>query len=437
MTTTSAKRPHAARETSDAGFRPVRVAYLVNQYPQTSQSFIRREIAALESLGCEVHRFTVRPGPADLPDALDRRERELTRAVLNRGALGLLIDLLIVMLTRPGRFVAALNDTRRLARNSTRGLAIHLAYLAEACALLRMLQRARITHVHAHFGTNSTAVAMLVHSLGGPGYSFTCHGPEEFDSPQALSLGLKADRARFVAVISSFGRSQLFRWASRQTWEKVKIVRCGLDAAVLGHPAVPVPDRPVLLNIGRLTEQKGQLLLLDAMAEVVARGHPVELRIIGDGELRSALERRIDALKLREHVSLLGWQDSTRVRDELDACRALVLPSFAEGLPVVVMEALARCRPVIASRIAGIPELVVEGESGWLITPGDAASLADAMERVLTTPPHRLQEMGRRGREAVELLHSADTEAARLAGLIATCDPASVIDRNAVQRSQA
>src|SRR5262249_23817454 len=181
-------RPHATRRS-----RLMKVAYLVNQYPQVSHSFIRREIVALEAQGLRVERFSVRPSPAELVDAGDRAERDRTQVLLGVGMVGLLTALLRTALTGPGRWLKALALTVQLGRRSERGVLRHLIYLAEACVLARRLRSCGAQHLHAHFGTNSAAVALLMHTLGGPPYSFTVHGPEEFDRPDNLSLGRKIE----------------------------------------------------------------------------------------------------------------------------------------------------------------------------------------------------------------------------------------------------
>src|SRR5690606_24532721 len=213
------------------------------------------------------------------------------------------------------------------------------------------------------FGTNSATLALLCHQLGGPSYSFTSHGPEEYDHPVALGLPEKIKHAKFAIAITHFGRSQLMRWCHAQQWHTLHVVRCGVDRSWLLGTTPPNAGSTRLLNIGRLSEQKGQVLLVEAAA-ILARDHEFELRLVGDGELRPVLERRIAELELQQRVKLLGWADSDLIRKELDACRAMVLPSFAEGLPVVIMEALARERPVVSTYVAGIPELVDDG-CGW------------------------------------------------------------------------
>jgi glycosyltransferase involved in cell wall biosynthesis len=169
--------------------------------------------------------------------------------------------------------------------------------------------------------------------------------------------------------------------------------------------------------VGRLCEQKGQALLVEAVRLLASRGVEFELVLAGDGEMRAELERLIAAFSLQERVRITGWISSARVREEMLAARVLVLPSFAEGLPVVLMEAMALGRPVVTTYVAGIPELVLAGECGWLIPAGDVQALAAAIEDVLARAPDALQAMGDAGRRRVLARHDADVEAAKLAAL--------------------
>ena len=391
------------------------VAYFVNQYPKVSHTFIRREIAALERQGLRVQRLALRGWDAEVTDSEDVAERQRTRYVLQGSLARLVGEGIWRLLRHPARAAAGVRLTWQMSRRAERSWPWHLIYLLEACRVVTWLEGSGARHVHAHFGTNSTEVVMLAHALGGPSYSFTAHGPEEFDKPEALGLARKISQASFAVSISSFGRSQLCRWAPAAQWPKIRVVRCGLEPAFFVKPEDLSPAVvPRLVCVGRLCEQKGQLLLVEAVAALVGRGVEVELVLAGDGEMRSAVEESIASHGIGDRVRITGWISSAQVRDELLAARALVLPSFAEGLPVVIMEAMAIGRPVISTFVAGIPELVRDGIDGWLVPAGDVDALADAMTACLTTSAGRLEEMGRSGHERVGVRHSIDVEAGRL-----------------------
>ena len=396
----------------------MKIAYLVNQYPKVSHSFIRREILALEACGVEIVRFSIRACGAELVDEADRQELVKTQVILDVGVLGLLTGLVRVAVTRPRSWFQALGMALRLGRGATRNLAYQLAYLAEACILLRRLSAASVEHLHVHFGTNSTTVAMLCQALGGPTYSFTVHGPEEFDQPEAIALRQKIERAAFVIAISSFGKSQLYRCCDHADWGKIHEVHCGVDETFLTPSPLPITETPQLVCVARLSLQKGHLLLLDAIAPLAAAGLPFKLILVGDGELRPQIEALIAQHHLQERVEITGWASGASVRQHILNSRLLVLPSFAEGLPVVLMEALALGRPVLGTYVAGIPELIEPDASGWLVPAGSVERLTEAIRAGLQLSAADLEQMGQHGRARVMQQYNAATEARKLAALM-------------------
>jgi colanic acid/amylovoran biosynthesis glycosyltransferase len=403
----------------------MRVAYLINQYPAVSHTFIRREINALEAIGVEVVRLALhgwRETPVDLRDLEEQRK---TVYVLKAGGFSLLAACLTTLVLHPRKFARAFGDAFALSRGGDRPIWIYLIYLFEACWIVRYLIRMNsrgqaVDHLHAHFGTNPAAIALLVQTVGGPPYSFTVHGPEEFDRPQALKLGFKAARAKSVIAVSAFGRSQLYRWLALSDWRKVVVVRCGLETSYFESTPKSTPleswqaHRKAILCIGRLSEQKGHLTLIEAAALLQQRGVPFDLVFAGDGDLRSDIERRIDDAGLRSTVRITGWISSDKVREEISLACVIVVPSFAEGLPVVIMEAMALGKPVISTYVAGIPELVQNGKTGFLIPASDSGALADAIQKLLLMSAESLAEMGQEGKLRVVEMHSISRSAIEL-----------------------
>lgn len=402
-----------------AAHPPMNVAYIINTYPMPSHSFIRREIHALERQGLKVQRFAMRGATSQLVDPADIAEDDRTEHVLELGGLKLLLETVRQAFASPGRTLAAAKLAIKMSRRSEAGLLRHLAYFVEACHIARRCKSLDINHLHAHFGTNSATVAMLTHVLSGLPYSFTVHGPEEFDKPVAIGLAEKIKRAAFTVAVSSYGRSQLYRWTKHEDWDRIHVVHCGVEPQHFSQPE-PFPDSGVrLVSVGRLVEQKGQLLLLEAVAQLRDELPNLHLTIVGDGDLRQEVDATIKANGLEGHVTVTGWVDERRVRAELAAAHALVLPSFAEGLPVVAMEAMAAGRPVIATYIAGLPELVEPGKTGWLVPAGNVSALAATIRQLAKAPVAQLATMGLAGRARVLLAHNSDTEAVRLATLVA------------------
>lgn len=396
----------------------LRVAYLVNEYPKVSHSFIRREIQALERLGVSVQRLSIRGGSSAQVEPQDLAEQGKTRYIL-RHPPSILVAVAAWLFARPVQFGKAFALATRLGWRADRALWVHWIYLAESCLVARWLKHTCTTHLHAHFGTNSATVALLASALSGIPFSVTVHGPEEFERAQMISLPEKIRRAAFIVGISSFCRSQIYRWASHEHWHKVHVVRCGVDSAFHSTADRRPNAAATLVCVGRLCDEKAQLLLLLAMRQLIDRGIACQLTLAGDGDLRPAIEAQIKALGLTEYIRITGWIHADRVREEILAARALVLPSFAEGLPVVLMEAMALGRPVISTAIAGIPELVREGETGWLVSAGDVDALSASMQKCLEASSVELEHMGLSARKLVSTMHDVDLNTQRLAALFA------------------
>jgi glycosyltransferase involved in cell wall biosynthesis len=396
----------------------MRLAYLTTTYPKPSHTFIRRELVELERRGHHVVRLAIRPSGDTLADPADRDEHARTFHCLGQPRARLAWTALAWLATHPGQAWRAAALAFAMARGAGAGFVRQAAYLVEAASLLWRLRGERVEHVHVHFGTNPATVARLMRALGGPPYSMTVHGPAEFDDPLGQWLGGKVADSAFTVAISDFASSQLRRWSDYRDWSKLAIVHCGVSRAFFAEPAPLDPLSRTLVCVGRLTPAKGQLLLLDAMAALVDEGLDVQLVLAGDGEMRGVVERRIEELGLEGHVRITGWIGEAEVRKEIAAARALVLPSFAEGLPVVIMEAMAMGRPVISTAIAAIPELVRTGETGWLVAPGSVGELADAMRDAMRADPERLSTLAANARERVRNRHDVAREAAKLEALL-------------------
>jgi len=396
----------------------MRIAYLTNVYPKLSHSFIRREIAALESEGFEVLRISIRASDDGALGLADSEEKKKTVVVLGQGMPRIAFALLLAAIKDPGAWWRAAYLATRLGRHSDGGLLRHWIYLAEACALYELLQRERASHVHVHFGTNAATVALLANEYGGVSYSLTLHGAEEWDKPEFIHIAMKVARARFVAAISNFARAQACRWSDPSHWHKIHIVRCGVDTRHLDHELEPIAEDGPFLCVGRFSPAKAHLLLLDVISRLSKEGRYFRVELIGDGPLRRRVEERIEQDGLGHLVRVVGALSEEEVVREVLASRCMLLPSFIEGLPVTLLESLALARPVVASRVAGVPEVVEDGVNGWLVTPGSVDSLATAIREVLDTPTDRLFEMGLAGREVVRKNHDVRQEVKKLAALL-------------------
>ena len=405
--------PTKSAETYD-GLHIVKIAYIVNSHPMPSTTFVRREISALEQQGVQVLRIALRTWDGELVDEDDKAERAKTRYVVHDGFAVLVFAVVRMLAVRPIRFMRALALACRMGWRAERALPVHIIYLAEACRIEPWLREAGVDHLHAHFGTNAAEVAMLVHNLGGPTWSFTVHGTETFDNPLLVNLAQKVRSCTFVVAVSFYGRAQIYRSVSPQDWHKVHIVHCGVDTSFRDTPtAEPALPRRILC-VARLSPEKGHVFLLEAAQRLRAQGIEFELILAGDGELRHQIEAKIAQYGLGNQVQIRGWVNGNQVRDEILAARALIVPSLSEGLPVVIMEAMVLRRPVIATFVGGIPELVRPGENGWLVPASDADAMADAMRECLELPSDEIMRMGKAARERILLHYDVSKEVKQL-----------------------
>lgn len=393
------------------------VGYLINQYPALSHSFIRREIRALERIGVTVSRISLRAVVADLIEPSDSAEAKLTTSILGQGWRDLASALARTIVARPRLATSALSTAWRMTRGGQRRAVRTIACWVEACWLSRRLLQSRVDHLHAHFGTNSAAVARLAARLSAIPYSFTIHGPEEFDNVDALDLRGKIEDASFTVAVSDFGRSQICRIVPMGMWSRIHVVRCGLDI-VSGdaNSDIDAEGDVDVCFVGRLAPQKGVPTLIEAIAGLQKRGVRVRTVIVGSGELSGEFQNYCSAIGVAELVTFTGPRSGAEVATAMRGAKIVVVPSFAEGLPVVIMEAFAAGIPVIATYIAGIPELVDE-ECGKLVVAGDPAGLAGAIEAVLGMSREERRAMGAVGQKRVASLHDIDRNARQLKAL--------------------
>ncbi len=391
-----------------------RIAYLMNSYPMISTTFIRREIEAHERRGMEIKRYAIRHWEGELVDPLDIAEADRTDYILSGNAGGLIAVFFRELISRPRGVIRALGPWLSLLKKARGGLVRHAAYLMEAASFRQRAEADKIEHVHVHFGTNAAAVALLARIMGGPTYSFTVHGPDELTDAPLLDFPAKIEHASFVAAITNFCKSQLIRFSSIKAADKIEIVHCGLE--LRDFEVSPPPDNQTFVCVGRLCPQKGQAQLPAVAAALRGEFPNLKIILVGDGESRAEIESEISRLGVCENVVIKGWMENAKVREQVKSARAFLLPSFAEGLPVVIMEALALGRPVISTYIAGIPELVDEG-CGWIVPAGDEDALIRVMGDALRSSPERLAALGSEGRKRIEQSHDVDKEAAKLGQL--------------------
>lgn len=393
-----------------------RLAYLTSLYPAASHTFIQREIAGLRALGFKVAACSVRTPAADLLiGAEEMAARADTFYIIDAArSFSALPSALLAALTQPRRFAQTLALGWRTAPAGLRGAAKQLAYLAEALILAQHLKVKGIAHLHNHFASASANVAMLASHLSGVPFSYTLHGPSDLYEPDTWHLREKTARATFVTCISHFARSQAMLFSDPAHWDKLRIVHCGVIPDLYDHTPPAPRSGTRLIFIGRLAAVKGLRVLFEAFAHA-QKNHPdLHLTLVGDGDDRAHLEHL--AAPLGNAVHFAGYLSQDAVAKALAEADVLVLPSFAEGLPVVLMEALASTRPVIATQVAGVSELVENGVTGFVVPPGDATTLAARIEQLAGDPALRAT-MGAAGRAKVRADFDVRIEAARIGAL--------------------
>jgi len=350
------------------------MAYLVSRYPAVSHTFILREIDRLRALGHTIRTASINPPDRALErmDAVERREAGGTYCVKAHGASGAAASLAWWALRDPLALARTVMTGLRMGRG-LRGL----AYAAEAAMVARWMRREGLAHLHVHFGNAGATVGVLVRRLTGCHLSYTIHGPDEFDDVPGQQLAAKMRAADAVVCISQFARAQLMRISDAADWSKFRVCRLGVDPRTFRFAPQRDATGPLrLLCVGRLTPAKAQLLLVQACAKLRQAGVDFRLTLVGDGPDRGRIEAAVDALELRDLVGLTGALTSDGVLAALAQADVFVLPSFAEGIPVVLMEAMASGVPCVSTRVNGIPELIEHARSGLLATSGDVDDLA-------------------------------------------------------------
>jgi glycosyltransferase involved in cell wall biosynthesis len=387
-----------------------RVAYLVSAFPAVSHTFIARELDALRARGVDVVTMSIRKTPPDqlLSDA-DRRAADETFSVFPLRKTRFVAAHVRAALTRPARYLATLRLALAMSPGGARANLWQLFYFAESILVWSQCRRRRVRHIHAHFANVASAVALLAADFGAPdgfAWSYTMHGYTEFDEVRRYALAEKTRRAAFVACISDFCRSQLLKLVEPEYWDKLVVVHCGLDAGAVralpprveGPAEAGTPLR--LLFVGRLVPEKGVPVLLRALAALRDRGLVLDAVLVGDGPYRDQLEGDARRLGVAGQLTFTGALTGAAIAPQYRDADVFCLPSFAEGLPVVLMEAMANELPVISSRLAGIAELVDHDENGLLVPPARPDVIVEALARLAADPALRAR-WGRSGRERV------------------------------------
>jgi glycosyltransferase involved in cell wall biosynthesis len=395
----------------------IRLAYLTSQYPAASHTFIRREVEALREIGWSIDTFSVRrPGADETASAADKAEADGTYYLLNQSPGAFLAAHLATLFGQPGRYLSTLKLAFGHRPPGARGLFLGLAHFAESVLLAREMKRRRITQLHNHFANSAATVGLLASRLLGIRWSFTMHGISETDYPAGLMLGRKIEAAEFVACVSWFGRAQGMRLVRADQWRKMHVIRCGLPFDRIPSKGTAEANARTIICVGRLSPEKGQAGLLQAFAQLREKHTGLRLKLVGDGPDRGSLEALAQEMRIADAVTFAGRLPEGETLAEIACADLLVLSSFLEGLPIVLMEAMAVGIPVIASRVAGIPELVEDAETGLLFTPSNWDELASRVDRLLGNEDLRAR-LAEKARAKVASEFDTRTSAEQLARL--------------------
>jgi colanic acid/amylovoran biosynthesis glycosyltransferase len=400
----------------------IRLAYFLSQYPAVSHTFFLKEVLGLRQLGFEIETASV--NSPDRPTAkLPPREAEeaaRTYFLKRAGVWNLFLTLGTVAFRCPQVAFRGLKAALSLAGLDLYRKGYALFYLVEALLLGRWMRKHDLHHLHVHFGGPVSTVAMLAAQAWGFEYSITFHGPEEFYDVEACYLPQKIERAKFIFCISDFCRSQLMKYGDPTHWDKLHVVRLGVDTDEF-RPVPRLPNTPLqIVCVGRLVPAKGQHILLRAFSRLRAKGHAVQLTLVGDGPDRLSLEREVLQRDLTQHVVFRGALNHDQAREQIAQADIFALASFAEGIPVALMEAMAMGLPCVSTRVAGIPELIRDHIDGLLVSPSSVESLAVAMESLVTDSDLR-EKLGASGRSRVVKRYNLTENVNRLASAFEVC----------------
>ena len=394
-----------------------KIAYLCSEYPAVSHTFILREIEELRKNDLQVFTISINPFRAwPKITAQETRESEMTFCIKEVPRLKIIFYYhLLTFFGAPLKYLKALFQSLKLAAfDGPKSPTKALGYFAEAAVLARWLKVNGLRHLHVHFLNPAATVVLIAAELYGFEFSFSVHGPDEFFDTEKNLLVKKIEKAKFVRCISYFCQSQLMRLSASEHWHKFRIVRCGVNLEDFAPAPEAKNKAPQMLCIGRLTKNKGQHILLQACAELMKTGKKFHLTLVGDGEDRGSLEDMVLEIGLKNHVTFTGSVGHEAIRKLYAQADLFVLPSFAEGVPIVLMEAMAIGVAVISTHIAGIPELIKEKKNGHLVFASDIQDLAEKIEAMLYDQTQR-QLYRANARKTVEAKYNIITNGRQLA----------------------
>lgn len=394
------------------------LGYLVSKYPAVSHTFILREIAALRERGLVIDVASINhSAPRETMTHAEQREADITYYVKRSGAVGALKALIWLASTHTSGLIAGLRTCFKLAGMDAKRLMLCLFYFVEAAILAKWLKQRSLSHLHVHFATPAATVALILSRMTSVTFSMTVHGPDEFYDVSRYYLQEKIAAARFIVCISFFAQSQLMKLSPGTIWDKFDIGRLGVDTAQFSsRPFRTAPERFEILCVGRLVSTKGQRILIQATQKLIRDGRSLRLCFVGDGPDRTELQKLVDDLGIAQQIKFEGSLNQDQIQDFYRKADIFALASFAEGIPVVLMEAMSMEIPCVATSINGIPELIHNGLDGLLVAPSDHEGMAAALARLMDDPALR-ESIGKAGRQRVLKKYEISASADRLSDI--------------------
>jgi glycosyltransferase involved in cell wall biosynthesis len=370
-----------------------RIAYLVSQYPAPSHTFIRREVIALRNIGFEIKTISIRlPGAEDKFSTEDSNEINNTEYILPTSLHKLFTAHTWSLFRHPIKYLSTFILSLRHRPPGLKSIAKSIFYFAESILVARSVSESNLEHIHNHFANPGAIVGLLASNLLGTTYSLTLHGISEFEYPAGLLISKKIAHANFAPCISYFTRAQACLHSAPEHWHKLKVIRSGIELNKINRFNDKQTNSHIqILSVGRLSREKGQLSLLKTIESLISDYPNISLHIIGEGPERERLEDYIAKNKLQKHCFLEGQQPEDVVLKSMADAQIFVMTSFMEGLPIVLLEAMATGIPVVAPCVAGIPELVHDGVNGLLYPPTDWAKLKDCIEKLVINDALRIK----------------------------------------------
>lgn len=394
----------------------MKIAYFTNTYPRATDTFIRLEVLGLRERGLEVNTYSVRKSGDD--HNVDNEvisEKQNTSFILPFNILELLFALFLFTFTKPKNLLHSLKATIKTARPGIKGKLLQFAYFLEALVLAKRLKEDNIEHLHNHLGDNSGTVTLIASTIIDIPYSISIHGPHIFFDGFNWALNEKTKHSKFISCIGHFCKSQMMLYTESEYWDKFEIIRCGVDLKKYQFRSNSSTPSKILF-VGRLSNEKGLNVLLDSLAILKSENLDFMLTILGDGPSREKLEQQTKELKLNDYVIFKGFVDQSTIREDLNNSDLFILPSFAEGIPVSLMEAMAIGVPVITTYVGGISELVIDNKTGLLCYPSDPSGLADSIRKYLNDQ-ERIESIVKHARQHIETEFDIDNQIDKLAEL--------------------